>query len=249
MPLMRLTVRTALEDSLAALTTQHLLGTEPDAGGAPTPPDGTKDAGPVAVVAPAASSVGWLVGCYLAIAVGALLSVGVWAWRNPAQFAPAAGISVFAPLYILAQAIERLIDPLNSFVAGKAPDAAGTTADGTPIAAGRSVKKREAVHNVNRAIMRGSSQSAADWQAVVDQIRVNTALLAWTLASVLAMLACGLFGLYMMRAVGFDAVPKWADVVITGLAVGSGTKPLHDLISNLQAAKEGKQDPPEKQAA
>ena len=32
---------------------------------------------------------------------------------------------------------------------------------------------------------------------------------------------------------------------MTGLAIGGGTKPLHDLISNLQAAKEDKKDPKE----
>jgi hypothetical protein len=37
--------------------------------------------------------------------------------------------------------------------------------------------------------------------------------------------------------------------VISGLAVGSGTKPLHDLISSLQKAKEEREDPPERQAA
>jgi hypothetical protein len=36
----------------------------------------------------------------------------------------------------------------------------------------------------------------------------------------------------MMRLVGFTGVPKQADIVLSGLAVGSGTKPLHDLISN-----------------
>ena len=38
---------------------------------------------------------------------------------------------------------------------------------------------------------------------------------------------------------------RWVDLLVTGLAVGGGTKPLHDLVSNLQASKEAKKDPPQ----
>lgn len=60
---------------------------------------------------------------------------------------------------------------------------------------------------------------------------------------------CGLFGLYMLKLVGFTGVPEQVDIVISGLAVGSGTKPLHDLISNVQKSVEQREDPPEKKAA
>ena len=33
------------------------------------------------------------------------------------------------------------------------------------------------------------------------------------------------------------------DILVTGLAIGGGTKPLHDLISNLQAAKDNRKNP------
>jgi hypothetical protein len=52
-----------------------------------------------------------------------------------------------------------------------------------------------------------------------------------------------------VRLVGLTGVPEEVDLVLSGLAVGSGTKPLHDLISNLQKAKEDTEDPPEKKAA
>jgi hypothetical protein len=32
-------------------------------------------------------------------------------------------------------------------------------------------------------------------------------------------------------------VPPWIDALVTGLVVGSGTKPLHDLIIKAQATK------------
>lgn len=52
-----------------------------------------------------------------------------------------------------------------------------------------------------------------------------------------------------LDAIGFEGTPAPVDIVISGLAVGSGTKPLHDLISSLQKAKEEREDPPERQAA
>jgi hypothetical protein len=63
-----------------------------------------------------------------------------------------------------------------------------------------------------------------------------------------------------LRADGLAASGAWAggirsaagirhiiDILITGLAIGGGTKPLHDLISNLQAAKVSKKDPSQTQ--
>ena len=202
-----------------------------------------------AATPPASVSVSWVIGSYVVIAAGAGLGILLWWLRNPASFTPASGISVFAPLYILAQAIERVIEPFTSLIPAKAPDDGGKDKCGDPIEKGRSVRRDVAAHNVNLALLDGNAQAASNWQATVDQIRQNTAVVAWTAASVLGMILCGLFGLYMLRLVGFTDVPKQVDLVISGIAVGSGTKPLHDLISNLQEAKNEKQDPSEKQAA
>jgi hypothetical protein len=84
---------------------------------------------------------------------------------------------------------------------------------------------------------------------VVDKIRRNTAVIAWGVASFLAMVLCGWFGILLLRLTGLKGVPAELDIVLTGLQFGSGTKPLHDLISNVQKAKERKEDPPEKKAA
>lgn len=58
------------------------------------------------------------------------------------------------------------------------------------------------------------------------------------------MAVCGAFGVLLLSAIGLDA-PEWFDIVVTGLAIGSGTKPLHDLISNVQKAKDQREDPAE----
>jgi hypothetical protein len=200
----------------------------------------TRDGGAVAASKPAVSAdVGAVLLGYGLVVVGAAVGILLWKWRDPASFTPGDGISVFAPLYILAQAIERFIEPFSTYLGEAAPD-------DTPA---NKKRKAEALDEVNKAIVRGQAATAAQWQRVVDRIRRNTAVIAWGLASFLGMTLCGLFGLFMLRLVGFTGVPEEADIVISGLAVGSGTKPLHDLISNMQKAKESKEDPPEKTAS
>jgi hypothetical protein len=176
---------------------------------------------------------------YGAVALGAVIGIALWSWRNPSSFTPGSGISVFAPLYILAQAIERFIEPFSSFLGATTPDTSRNAAKET---------KADAMEHVHRALAAADADGAAQWQRLVDQIRRNTAVITWGLASFLGIVLCGLFGLYMLRMVGFTGVPEQADLVISGLAVGSGTKPLHDLISNLQQSKAQKEDPPEKKA-
>jgi hypothetical protein len=137
------------------------------------------------------------------------------------------------------KAIERFIEPFSSFLGSASPDDQPDNKK----------KKADAQHEVSLAIAKGQATNAAKWQRIVDRIRRNTAVIAWGLASLIAMALCGAFGLLLLRLVGFPHVPAEWDIVITGLAVGSGTKPLHDLISNVQKAKEQREDPPEKKAA
>ena len=57
------------------------------------------------------------------------------------------------------------------------------------------------------------------------------------------MLAAGGLGLLLLHAIGLTKAPIWLDVLVTGLAIGSGTKPLHDLISNMQQSSGEKEQP------
>jgi hypothetical protein len=81
----------------------------------------------------------------------------------------------------------------------------------------------------------------------------------WAIASTLAMVLCASVGIFLLRSVetpsstaaaavakatsgstggpGPTSLPnRWVDLVVTGLVVGAGTKPLHDLISNIQTS-------------
>jgi hypothetical protein len=64
--------------------------------------------------------------------------------------------------------------------------------------------------------------------------RATLAIGVSTLAGVVA--SCG-FGLYFLAAVGMTSVSHSIDAIVTGLTIGAGTKPLHDLITGIQSKK------------
>jgi hypothetical protein len=205
-------------------------------GGGGDPPVKQGAAEPAATAGPLAILIG-----YGAVVVGAIVGIVLWNVVEPAPLKVGAGISVFAPLYILAQAIERFIEPFSTFLGA-------AKAEGDAATDGANKRHPEAMKAVYEAITEKNAELAAKRQKLVDQIRKNKAVIAWGLASLIGMGLCGALGIFMLRTVGFVGVPEEIDIVISGLAVGSGTKPLHDLISNLQKSKEQKDDPPEKKA-
>jgi hypothetical protein len=184
---------------------------------------------PAAVTEPAIQADLRYVGlAYVLVIGGAFAGRGVWYLTHHPTISVIAGVSVFAPLYIFAQSIERVLEPFSTMV-GRAGGA----------------RKSDAVRKRDEAIVARDAGECAKWQKTLDQIRRNTAVLTWGLASLLGMLASGAFGILMLHMVGFHDVRPFWDITVTGLAIGSGTKPLHDLISNIQKAKENREDPPE----
>jgi hypothetical protein len=186
----------------------------------------------------------WALGAFVLVVGGALAAWGLYEWIKPDTIQVGAGFSAFAPLYILAQGIERLLEPFSNHLA-RAKDEED---------ASKKKSKNTATNERNEAFAAVASPpagstvedvvtTAAKAQAFLDRVRRNTAVIAWGLASALAMIACGAFGIRLLDAIGFDVPPFW-DVALTGLAIGSGTKPLHDLISNIQKSKDAKADTP-----
>jgi hypothetical protein len=234
------------------------------AAAAPPPGLGGLPAGAAATGAAPPISVDdrYLYGSYGLVAAGAFLGcILLWAVDPSTTFTPADGFTALAPFYILAQSVERLVEPLTNLDAfGKAADAGngggGGDADVTghlaANPAGNLTKKAalaardlalKALANATADESDAKADDAAQAQAQVDRIRRNRALLGWGIASFLGIVVCGLFGLQLIALTGMH-VNKYVDVVITGIAVGSGTKPLHDLISNIQKSKDGKADQP-----
>jgi hypothetical protein len=163
--------------------------------------------------------------------------------RHPAPFTPSPGISIFAVLYIMAQGIERIQEPFTPWLGRTKED-------------NKSVLQPEAKKHLEEkvaAALTGQTnpgqnptpaEVAANAQRTVDQIRANLTMLMWGTSSFLAMVASGYFGMFLLHAVGMSA-GVLPDVIVTGLAVGAGTKPLHDLISDLRESADQKPDPQE----
>jgi hypothetical protein len=183
----------------------------------------------------------------LAVIAVALVGCGVLNWRvNPIPFTVPAGVGIFAVFYAVTQGIERLLEPISDLVY----KTQGAVTD-------RNQKLARALSTTPAGDRQTAMKEAAAAQAKLDQQRADRAVIFWAVATVLAMAVSAALGLYLLHAVGLpegswkggpfsaQGLRRWVDLLVTGLAVGGGTKPLHDLISNLQASKEAKKDPPQ----
>jgi len=70
------------------------------------------------------------------------------------------------------------------------------------------------------------------------QAKANRAVVFPGLGFILAVLLAEKMGLFYVHAVGVSNLSKNWDVIITALAIGGGTKPLHDAIKNIEKGKE-----------
>jgi hypothetical protein len=76
---------------------------------------------------------------------------------------------------------------------------------------------------------------AASAQAQVETLRTNRAVFFWAIASVCGLVISGAFGIFLLQSIASGPVNPYLDLAVTGLFIGAGTKPTHDLISSLQA--------------
>ncbi|HEY3750724.1 MAG TPA: hypothetical protein VGL80_16140 [Pseudonocardiaceae bacterium] len=171
---------------------------------------------PVASKSRAALTLVAAFGALIAGFLFALLAIhGLWVKGD--QPAVTAGFNAFALMFVMALAIERLIQP---FVPILGPDT--TVAKAKLIDA----KARDVPHEVASA------------QGEVTDSRSKTALVTWGVATGLACLLSASLNVTLLHAMTIPAgthSPYWVDLLVTGLVVGAGTKPLNDLWSRLQS--------------
>ena len=128
-------------------------------------------------------------------------------------------------LFILALAVERAVEPFSRMLG---PDTA----------------KRMAARDRALAGARADDMAeiAVEYQLAVDMCRRLTAVVTWGVATGLAFLLCSQLNITLMqtvRASNSGAPPFWADLLVTGLVVGAGTKPLHRLFAAFEPGKQG----------
>ncbi len=120
----------------------------------------------------------------------------------------AAEFGLFAGFYVAAQVIERLMELGTSFLPWPGWKAPQAPLEGLSNPAKRTV--------------------------TASYLKADRATVALGVATILGVVASFLFGLYFLQSVGISA-SHTVDVTVTGITIGAGTKPLHDLISSLQS--------------
>jgi len=153
--------------------------------------------------------IGIIIVSILIVVVLDSLRIG-WSLQN---YTPAfTGVSVFAVLYILAQFVERVVDPFSntSYFGHLEQDGAAGKAAGTKAAGGKANSDDDKYKQARIASM-------------------------WCFASGVGIILCYLT-LGLLQVIGYPAATTSypthvGDAVMSGIIIGAGTKPLHDLIN------------------
>ena len=170
----------------------------------------------------------WYTFLGLGLAVGAFSTAWVLHGSASSTYRIDNQWSALTGLFILALAIERALEPFSRKLG---PD---TTK--------RRVKRDEALAGPRAA---GRKDRAPEFESAIEISRRLTAVVTWGVATGLGFLLCAMLNITLLQAVranGSGQPPFWADLLVTGLVVGAGTKPLHDLVANIER-KNGKHDP------
>jgi hypothetical protein len=197
-------------------------------------PDGPQAGPPAAQTSTKSRRIGWPAVSLGAVVVAAIVLGQVMKDAKYGQAAAAvAGLSVFAGLYAAAQGLERFLEPVSHWFLSTETDenaysGAVSAADDAVAAwvANPTAATKDAAEKKMKAM--------AEAKGTVDDRRDDRAAAYWALASIAGMTISGFFHLYLLSLVGVTTTHGW-DVAATGIIVRSGTKPLHDLITNMSS--------------
>ena len=157
------------------------------------------------------------------------------------------GLTIFAVFFVAAQGLERLLEPISAVLLPKGPvvDNLATAMDDAEkkVAAwSQAIRESEAGGTAAVDQARQAAQHALDEaakaKADLDARHQDRVIVYWALATILAMVASATLRLYFLRVVGMSGASRGLEILATGLIIGAGTKPLHDLVTQIQAKKE-----------
>lgn len=192
--------------------------------GAPAPDSATSEN---AAAVPTLPAQPWAVFAGLGLVVAGGLGAMAISDLSPTEaFQVGNQMSAFAALFVFAAAVERLLEPVSRWMPGHKPQAG----------------YERALADMTNGVP-GAVRAVAHFKAAVERARSSRGVLMWGLATAVSTVLAAAGGFYLLRMISanpsWDALPQWVDALVTGLVVGSGTKPLHDLISRVQKQKEG----------
>jgi hypothetical protein len=192
--------------------------------------------GPEAAAVPSQPASFWaILSAFALLAAG---GAGSWAiWNNgmnttPLQLADAT--SVFGTLLVFATAVERTLEPFSRWLPGR-----GTRA-------GLELAIAEMANRAHGGTSYADLAAVARAKAKLEKARANRMFVSWGITTGAAAVISTASGFYLLRGLSgpqWNGLPIWMDAVITGIVVGSGTKPIHDVISRVQRGKEQGENP------
>lgn len=169
-----------------------------------------------------------------------------------APAAPVEGLTIFAVFFVASAGLERLLEPFGALwgkTKASATDAVQAVA--TAIATYKEALAvwQEANDDVAKSAAKEATDAAADdvnvklqeaaqATAAAAAVSGRKAAVVWGLATILGMLASASLKLYLLKQVGIAAPPRELEILATGLIIGAGTKPLHDLVALIEKKKE-----------
>lgn len=140
---------------------------------------------------------------------------------------PVEGIAVFAALYVVAQAVERVVEIVFGFVDFIIGKITGATARQ------RTLNARVALR---AALQAGGGQAAAATD--VAEAKSDTSLLKYCVSFAFSLPFATYIQFSVTKLIGLEGVAIWVDILITAAAITGGGAALHDLIGKVQASKE-----------
>jgi hypothetical protein len=141
---------------------------------------------------------------------------------------PGGGVAIFAGFLAASVVVERLLELGSPFVPWwdhPGRDLAVATA-------------RPAAITADGVVLPEPARAATDAakQAAIAQKKADRGYAMLTITAFLGVLASAASGLYFADVLGLS-LARWADILITGLAIGGGAKAVHEVIMSLQKAK------------
>lgn len=148
---------------------------------------------------------------------------------DPAFTVPTAikDLSLFTLIFVAAQAIERFIEPFTKIFYTTEQEV--NERDSAQAAFETSHNKTDGV-------------KAAVAKAALEKKRSNRAVLYWALTICIGFLVSSWLRIYLLSTIGVAGQTRFTEILVTGLILGGGTKPLHDLISKIEKSKTNEED-------
>ena len=208
-----------------------VIPSQPGTGAAPAPVVPVGPGQEMAAAVPSLPARGWATMAALGLAgVGTIGAWNINMMMAPTPFQIGDTFSTFGALFVFSAAVERVLEPFSRWMPGRKE---------------QDLYER-AVAELENGVP-GAMQAAAHYKAAVDSARASRGVLMWGIATLLATLLSAAAGFYLLRMLainpGWDGVAPWADALVTGLVVGSGTKPLHDVFQGFERRSSFTQTP------